>query len=76
MELPKKGLIDKMDGLKSCPFCGGEASINFDSEATVDTQGRRWAYNIVCDKCCATSGLAYSIEMAIEIWNRRVNKCS
>ena len=65
-----------MDKLKPCPFCGGKASINFDSEATVDTQGRCWAYNIVCDKCCATSGLAYSIEMAIEIWNRRVDKCS
>ena len=59
--------------LKLCPFCGGRASINFDSEAIIDSQGRHWAYNVVCDKCCATSGLAYSIEMAIEIWNRRVN---
>lgn len=59
--------------LRNCPFCGGKASINFDSEAIVDSQGRRWAYNVVCDKCCATSGLAYSIKMAIEIWNRRVN---
>lgn len=63
-----------MDGLKRCPFCGGEAFINFNSEATVDTQGRHWAYNIVCNKCCATSGLTYSIEMAIEAWNRRVDK--
>ena len=60
-----------MPDLKPCPFCGGEASINFDSEAIVDSQWRHWAYNVVCDKCCATSGLAYSIEMAIEIWNRR-----
>lgn len=59
--------------LKLCPFCGGRASINFDSEAIIDFQGRHWAYNVVCDKCCATSGLAYSIEMAIEIWNRRVD---
>ena len=62
--------------LKPCPFCGGRASINFDSEAIIDSKGRHWAYNVVCDKCCATSGLAYSIEMAIEIWNRRVDKCS
>lgn len=59
--------------LKLCPFCGGRASINFDSEAIIDSQDRHWAYNVVCDKCCATSGLAYSIEMAIEIWNRRVD---
>lgn len=59
--------------LKPCPFCGGRASINFDSEAIIDSQGLHWAYNVVCDKCCATSGLAYSIEMAIEIWNRRVD---
>lgn len=59
---------------KRCPFCGGRASINFDLEAIVDSQGRNWVYNAVCDKCCATSGLAYSIEMAIEIWNRRVDK--
>lgn len=64
-----------MDELKPCPFCGGKASINFDSEAIVDSQGRHWAYNVVCDKCCATSGLAYSIEMAIEAWNKRADKC-
>ena len=59
--------------LKLCPFCGGRASINFDSEAIIDSQGRHWAYNVVCDKCCAASGLAYSIEMVIELWNRRVD---
>lgn len=62
--------------LKPCPFCGGEASINFDSEAIVDSQGRQWAYNVVCDKCCAISGLAYSIEMVIELWNRRVDNAA
>lgn len=66
----------RMTKLKSCPFCGGRASINFDSEAIVDSEGRHWAYNVVCDKCCATSGLAYSIEMAIEIWNRRVDNAT
>ena len=61
-----------MNDLQPCPFCGGEASINFDSEAAVDTKGRRWAYNIVCNECCATSGLTWSIENAIALWNRRV----
>ena len=65
-----------MDELESCPFCGGRASINFDSEAIVDSKGRYWAYNVVCDKCCTTSGLAYSIEMAIEIWNRMVDNAA
>lgn len=59
--------------LKLCPFCRRRTDINFDSEAIIDSQGRHWAYNVVCDKCCATSVLAYSIEMAIEIWNRRVD---
>lgn len=58
--------------MSSLRFARGRASINFDSEAIIDSQGLHWAYNVVCDKCCATSGLAYSIEMAIEIWNRRV----
>ena len=59
--------------LRFCPFCGGEASISADPEAVRDTQGRLWAYTVVCDRCCATSGLTYSVEKAIEAWNRRVD---
>ena len=38
-----------MAELKPCPFCGGEAVISVDPDAVEDTQGRRWAYNAVCN---------------------------
>ena len=57
--------------LKPCPFCGGNARMSCDTEATRDSQGRLWAYTIVCDSCCATSGLTYTSDRAIEAWNRR-----
>lgn len=60
-----------MDELKPCPFCGGEARINADTEAIRDSLGRLWAFNAVCDRCCATSGLTYTVDKAIEAWNRR-----
>lgn len=59
--------------LKPCPFCGGNAFISADPEAVIDTQGRRWGYTVVCGKCCTTSGLAYTPEMAAEFWNRRAD---
>ena len=61
-ELPK---------LRECPFCGGRARISADTEATRDSQGRLWAFTAVCDSCCASSGLTFSTEKAIEAWNRR-----
>ena len=60
-----------MAELKPCPFCGGEARISADPEATRDSQGRLWAFTVVCDSCCATSGLTYSPDRATEAWNRR-----
>lgn len=57
--------------LKPCPFCGGPARISADTEAVRDPQGRLWAFTVVCDSCCATSGLTYSPNRAIEAWNRR-----
>ena len=45
--------------LKPCPFCGGEAEINVDHEEVEDTEKRHWAYTVVCNRCCATSGLTY-----------------
>lgn len=59
------------DKLLPCPFCGGEARISCDTEATRDSQGRLWAFTIVCDSCCATSGLCYSVDMATKSWNTR-----
>lgn len=60
--------------LKPCPFCGGPASINADPEAVKDTHGRFWAYNVVCNKCCATSGLTFSTDRATVLWNRRAHE--
>ena len=59
--------------LKPCPFCGGLASIYYDPEGIKDTANRHWAYHVCCDKCCATSGLCFSREMAAEMWNRRAD---
>lgn len=66
-----------MNELKPCPFCGGEAQISSDTEATRDTADRFWAYTIVCSRCCATSGLTYTPKKAVEAWNRRASdtKC-
>ena len=56
-----------MNDLKPCPFCGGEAVIDVDPDAV------RWKYYAVCNRCCATSGLTYTPQKAIEAWNRRVD---
>lgn len=55
--------------LKSCPFCGGKASLNIDPDGVEDTKGRKWAYTISCNHCCATSGMSYSAEKIAESWN-------
>lgn len=65
---------DGLDNLKPCPFCGGRAVITAEPEAVVDTEGRRWGYTVVCNRCCATSGLTYSPDKAREAWNRRAER--
>ena len=60
-----------MAELKPCPFCGGSARISADTEAKRDSMGRLWAFTAVCDRCCASSGLTFTPERAIEAWNRR-----
>ena len=61
-----------MSELKPCPFCGGDALLSVDQDSVTDTAGRKWAYVIVCSKCCATTGLTFSSRMAAGSWNRRV----
>lgn len=66
-------MIELDDELKPCPFCGGKAYINVDHEAVEDTEKRHWAYTVVCNRCCATSGLTYLPEKAREAWNWRAD---
>lgn len=61
-----------MEKLKECPFCGGNASHVYDTEAAEDTMHRKWAYTIVCDRCAASTGLCFSREQAIKAWNRMI----
>lgn len=57
--------------LLKCPLCGSDASISVDPDAIKDTEGRLWAFTVVCGRCCASSGLCYSPEMAAKSWNTR-----
>ena len=72
MELPKKGLIDTMDRLKPCPFCGGDALLSHDYEGIGSSYVR-------CEKCGLESiRFIRSFEIAsddraVEYWNKRVN---
>ena len=65
--------MSKDKELKPCPFCGGKADVSFDPDGVKDTTGRKWSYTVLCNNCCATSGLCWSSDMAMAAWNRRVN---
>lgn len=58
--------------LKPCPFCGGKASKVFDPDGTEQADGKEWAYTVVCNRCCASTGLCWSEEQSIKAWNDRV----
>lgn len=60
-----------MSELKPCPFCGGTASLNIDPDGIRESEGHWWAYNAVCNKCAATTGICHSREQAISSWNTR-----
>lgn len=64
-ECTRKGIM------LACPFCGGKASVSCDPNGTVDAMERIWAYTVVCNRCCATSGLGFSQIMMIRKWNTR-----
>ena len=57
-----------MNELKPCPFCGGEASLDY------DFNGIGVTYGIHCPEChCAIIDTGtYSKDEAITAWNRRV----
>ena len=56
--------------LKPCPFCGGEAALQY---------GRFYGnefykdYFCFCDECEASTTYFPTVAEAIEAWNRRVN---
>lgn len=55
-----------------CPFCGGTADNVFDPDGAEQADGKKWAYTVVCNRCCASTGLCWSMKQAIEAWNKRV----
>lgn len=59
--------LSRMDKLLPCPFCGGEASLDY------DFNGIGVTYGIHCPKChCAIIDTGtYSKDEAIAAWNRR-----
>lgn len=55
-----------MEGLKRCPFCGGEAKLNI----TRGFKGEVIAAFVYCTKC-GVSTFGYTLEKsAKEVWNR------
>lgn len=74
-----------MEGLKKCPFCGGEAKVSVTEEA------RRWrVWYVKCRKCHARTDGYYepddlddeinpygkiteTVEDAVRLWNRRAD---
>ena len=60
-----------MEKLKPCPFCGGEASIDWGYHL----YGPPVTYNVECRRCTAKIEYPYdSEEEAIKAWNRRVER--
>ena len=71
-----------MINLKSCPFCGGEACLDFAHRnfSYTDTEGNPMSigffYTVKCaDEICGCQiGIYEDAEMAVEAWNRRKRK--
>lgn len=60
-----------MAELKKCPFCGGEAEVDWYTDNGNETH---W-FVYCCDCSCELSfGAKISKEQAIEAWNNRVNE--
>ena len=56
--------------LKHCPFCGGKAQYEYQSDSVAD--GEHWVM-VQCQSCCANSGYFQSEQSATEAWNTRVD---
>ena len=76
MELLKKGLIDKVDKLKPCPFCGGEVE---ETGGSCNFGKKIMALKLKCKKCgtSVTLKTTWNINAhveAVEVWNKGVDK--
>lgn len=54
--------------LKPCPFCGGEAALDF---VCPDIYAR---FYIICKNCFVATELYFNAKEAGEHWNRRVGE--
>lgn len=66
--------------LKPCPFCGGTAHFDFahgSSQTYVDKNGFAAStpllYMVFCENCAVRTIPCEYTNIAIDIWNRRVN---
>ena len=64
--------------LRECPFCGGNAEEAFLKRKKLFAS-MRFPYNthyvyIRCKTCGATTKLCWTVENAIEVWNRRAGE--
>lgn len=67
-----------MPDLKPCPFCGGKAEEAFIKRKKLFAS-MQFPYNthyvyIRCKTCGATGKLCWTVENAIEAWNRRAGE--
>ena len=60
-------LVELLNGLKPCPFCGGPAEIVDNSRYDPGT------YFVGCLYCGARSDYEHGEENAAELWNGRVS---
>ena len=67
-----------MDGLKNCPFCGGESAITTEFLPRVINSFGKWesfpiCYKAFCIRCHTETATHIQKHMAVEAWNRRAN---
>ena len=56
-----------------CPFCGNRGVVADRYDAALDFEGKnKHFYGVSCEVCYAQTESEYTVEDAIETWNRRV----
>lgn len=64
-------MVDKMDKLKPCPFCGGEAVYaNIPIPKKILFRKPDQMVYVRCNTCHATSMVKYTVDEARAAWNR------